>query len=91
LSPVFFEGEGMSEVCREFGISRKTGDKILVRYIVTCWLLSMAHRENRASIRVASRGYKKGSLRRLSYEAGAAQCTVICQPSTSRSKKCRSF
>ena len=26
------EGEGMSEVCREFGISRKTGYKILNRY-----------------------------------------------------------
>jgi transposase len=26
------EGEGMSEVCREFGISRKTGYKIFNRY-----------------------------------------------------------
>ncbi len=26
------EGEGMSEVCREFGISRKTGYKIFDRY-----------------------------------------------------------
>jgi len=26
------EGEGMSEVCREFGISRKTGCKIFNRY-----------------------------------------------------------
>jgi len=26
------EGEGMSEVCRDFGISRKTGYKILNRY-----------------------------------------------------------
>ena len=26
------DGEGMSEVCREFGISRKTGYKILARY-----------------------------------------------------------
>ena len=25
------EGEGMSQVCREFGISRKTGDKIFNR------------------------------------------------------------
>ena len=26
------EGEGMSDVCREFGISRKTGYKIFDRY-----------------------------------------------------------
>ncbi len=26
------EGEGMSDLCREFGISRKTGYKILARY-----------------------------------------------------------
>ena len=26
------EGEGMSDVCREFGISRKTGYKIFNRY-----------------------------------------------------------
>ena len=26
------EGEGMSELCREFGISRKTGYKIFNRY-----------------------------------------------------------
>ncbi|MEQ9245074.1 MAG: leucine zipper domain-containing protein, partial [Nitratireductor sp.] len=26
------EGEGMSDVCRDFGISRKTGYKILNRY-----------------------------------------------------------
>ncbi|TWH34179.1 helix-turn-helix domain-containing protein, partial [Aminobacter sp. J15] len=26
------EGEGMSEVCRDFGISRKTGYKIFNRY-----------------------------------------------------------
>ncbi|MGO4842401.1 helix-turn-helix domain-containing protein, partial [Rhizobiaceae sp. 2RAB30] len=26
------DGEGMSDVCREFGISRKTGYKILNRY-----------------------------------------------------------
>ncbi len=26
------DGEGMSEVCREFGISRKTGYKIFNRY-----------------------------------------------------------
>ena len=26
------DGEGMSEVCRDFGISRKTGYKILSRY-----------------------------------------------------------
>ena len=26
------DGEGMSQVCREFGISRKTGYKILTRY-----------------------------------------------------------
>ncbi|MCZ7973310.1 helix-turn-helix domain-containing protein, partial [Agrobacterium salinitolerans] len=26
------EGEGMSEVCRDFGISRKTGYKIFYRY-----------------------------------------------------------
>src|SRR5436305_664801 len=26
------EGDGMSEVCREFGISRKTGYKIFERY-----------------------------------------------------------
>lgn len=26
------EGEGMSEVCRDFGISRKTGYKIFDRY-----------------------------------------------------------
>jgi transposase len=31
------EGEGMSEVCREFGISRKTGYKIFNRCKVTGW------------------------------------------------------
>jgi transposase len=28
----FLEGEGMSEVCRDFGISRKTGYKIFNRH-----------------------------------------------------------
>jgi transposase len=29
------EGEGMSEVCREFGIFRKTGCQMLTRYNAT--------------------------------------------------------
>ena len=32
LSPVFWTGRAMSDVCREFGISRKTGYKIFDRY-----------------------------------------------------------
>jgi transposase len=31
------EGEGMSDVCREFGISRKTGYKIFNRYRQEGW------------------------------------------------------
>jgi len=30
------DGEGMSDVCREFGISRKTGYKIFNRYRDEC-------------------------------------------------------
>src|ERR1700735_4493653 len=32
LCPRLLDGEGMSEVCRDFGISRKTGYKIFNRY-----------------------------------------------------------
>jgi len=31
------EGEGMSDVCREFGISRKTGYKISIAIRTTAW------------------------------------------------------
>ncbi len=31
------DGEGMSDVCREFGISRKTGYKIFKRYKDEAW------------------------------------------------------
>ena len=43
------DGESMTEVCREFGISRKTGYKIFTRY-KSCGLEGLKDRSRRWSV-----------------------------------------
>ena len=53
------DGDGMSDVCREFGISRKTGYKILKRYR-DCRRLAGARQHDRPNARVTGRVVQRG-------------------------------
>ena len=44
------DGEAMTEVCREFGVSRKTGYKIYDRYGSTAWRPSATARGARCAM-----------------------------------------
>ena len=84
------DGEGMACLCREFGISRKTGYKILERYAVRLRAAPQASATRGKGARLQYHSRHPGPPR-LGYPAQALQDTRRGHPSISRSESKRAL